>query len=647
MNHYILALICTIIGLPCSGATNPFAQPTSSELKIAVETMRADSRFPQRARLISASLSEPSKRLYYDATNTAPLPREIRTTVFDASSNHTYEFVVDVRERIVTEVKAVPSVQPMVTQQDFDSAEAVVRRFPRFAEAMKRRGLIPEKVAVETWASGNPVGASQRLVRAIFYVADSTGRNRYDQPIEGVSALINLQSKAIIEWRDHDVAPIPKATSTYPVPHAQRDGPDQPPNTNITTRHDAVQWGSWKFTPMINAREGLTLYDVRFVDSGIARRIAHRISLSEMLVPYGDTSVLWVWRNAFDVGEYGFGQNSTRLRRGSDVPDNAVLRSASFVEDDGDVITKPDVLAMYERDAGMLWRHVDYDGSVSSRRGKELVIQHAAVIGNYDYIVSYVLSQDGTITIDVGLTGIMLVKGSVDSVADYSGSGAQMYAHLVAPHVLAPCHQHFFNFRIDLDVDDTANVVTEIDVRVPPNGDENIFSNAMMVDEWDIRSEREGKLDVSLKNSRTWRITSKKRNTLGGYTGYTIVPQSVAFLYLGPTTSVRKRATFTEHQLHVTRFNANELYAAGAYPNESEVDLGLPVYQANDDRLIRRDVVLWYTMGVTHVARPEDWPVMPTSHATVRIIPTGFFVRNPLLPTTQSTTPTPKKTKKR
>ena len=39
----------------------------------------------------------------------------------------------------------------------------------------------------------------------------------------------------------------------------------------------------------------------------------------------------------------------------------------------------------------------------------------------------------------------------------------------------------------------------------------------------------------------------------------------------------------------------------------------------------------WYTMGITHIPRPEEWPVMPSTHVGFKMIPAGFFTRNPAL----------------
>jgi primary-amine oxidase len=41
--------------------------------------------------------------------------------------------------------------------------------------------------------------------------------------------------------------------------------------------------------------------------------------------------------------------------------------------------------------------------------------------------------------------------------------------------------------------------------------------------------------------------------------------------------------------------------------------------------------VLWYTLGVTHVPRPEDWPVMPVHRAGFKLLPLGFIGENPTI----------------
>jgi len=81
----------------------------------------------------------------------------------------------------------------------------------------------------------------------------------------------------------------------------------------------------------------------------------------------------------------------------------------------------------------------------------------------------------------------------------------------------------------------------------------------------------------------------------------------------------------------VTRYRASERYAAGDYPNQSAGGDGLPRWVANDEPIENEDIVLWYTMGITHIPRPEEWPVMPVSHIGFKLVPAGFFTRNPSL----------------
>jgi primary-amine oxidase len=73
------------------------------------------------------------------------------------------------------------------------------------------------------------------------------------------------------------------------------------------------------------------------------------------------------------------------------------------------------------------------------------------------------------------------------------------------------------------------------------------------------------------------------------------------------------------------------MYAAGDYPNQHAGGAGLPEWTAADRDLVDTDIVVWYTFGVTHIPRPEDWPVMPVEYTGFLLAPFGFFDRNPSL----------------
>src|SRR5207237_5765856 len=91
------------------------------------------------------------------------------------------------------------------------------------------------------------------------------------------------------------------------------------------------------------------------------------------------------------------------------------------------------------------------------------------------------------------------------------------------------------------------------------------------------------------------------------------------------------RAGFARHNLWATPYQPDERRAAGEYPNQHEGGDGLPRWTAADRSLVETDVVLWYTFGLTHFVRPEDWPVMPVEYTGFLLSPFGFFDRNPAL----------------
>ena len=121
-------------------------------------------------------------------------------------------------------------------------------------------------------------------------------------------------------------------------------------------------------------------------------------------------------------------------------------------------------------------------------------------------------------------------------------------------------------------------------------------------------------------------------NGLGRPVAYKLNPiVSTPTLLAQPESSVAQRAGFARHNLWVTPFSPDERRAAGEFPNQHAGGDGLPAWTAADRPLTDTDVVLWYSFGVTHVPRPEDWPVMPVEYTGFLLQPVGFFDRNPAL----------------
>jgi primary-amine oxidase len=572
--------------------------------------------------------------------------------VFDRPAGRTVEAIVDLRTRTISSFTLIPGAQPAITFEELDSIPPLVRADPAWRDAMRKRGLTDfDRIHVDPWAPGlldqKTEPRTARWARALSYLK-GTQKNVYARPIEGVVAVVDLTRMRVDRVIDTGVYPVPPESADLdPRSVGQQRVPPkpllqvQPAGPSFAVRGHEIRWQKWRFRLSVHPREGLVIHTVGYEDGNRVRPVLYRASLSEMLVPYADPSAAWSFRNAFDEGEYGIGRLTDALEVGTDAPSHARFFSAVYADDTGKPVTVPRAVAVYERDGGLLWKHFEYySNTTESRRGRELVVFSVVTVGNYDYGLSWVFRQDGTIELEAVLTGIMLARGVHLTTASGSHTGTGNPAseiegrswHLVAPNVAAPHHQHFFNFRIDLDVDGTANSVQEINTGAVPPGADNPDLNAFVMEATRLASEQEAQRDMNLATARRWLVVNPDQlNALGQPAGFLLSPGDNSVVYLQPDSPIRRRAAFVNHHFWATRFDPAEMHAAGDYPNQSEPGEGLPKWTAENSSLDRQDVVVWYTFGITHVPRPEEWPVMSATTAGFKLLPVSFFSRNPAL----------------
>ncbi len=604
--------------------------------------------FPKGALFPMIALNEPPKAEVKAFKPGVAFRREAFATVLDRAANKTYDAVVDLSAKKVVSFKKVPGVQPLVLVSEYDLVPKIVKADPRWQEAMHKRGITDfDKIWVDTWATGNiyPKSArGTRILRGLSYWKDGA-TNFYGRPIEGVVAVVDMNHEKVLELIDTGIVPVAKTIQELdpksigaqrqdlkPLKIATPDGP------SFTIHDHEVQWQKWRFRFAMHPREGLILYQVSYLDddSGASapkdRSILYRASLSETVVPYGDPDPNWSWRSAFDEGEYGMGRLMSTLEPKVDAPENAVFFDADFTDDFGKPYTLKNAVGMYEREAGYLWKHYDiYTYKNEARRARDLVLFSVAAVGNYDYVFSWTFHQDGSIDCDVGLSGIMLPKGvTQDTMADMGAHGAHLgaHGHLVAKNVVAPHHQHFINYRLDFDIEGEKNSVAEMTTRSMASSP---FHNGIEMSLNQLKTEKEAQRDVDIASQRKWVVYNPALKTPLGYSpGYAILPGDNSVPYLTKDSPVRKRAGFINHHFWATQYHPDETYAGGFYPNQSEPGGdGLEKWASNGESLDAQDVVLWYTFGLTHVPRPEEWPVMTMAHTGFKIAPVGFFTRNP------------------
>lgn len=625
---------------------HPLDSLTADELEAVPAILRASGKLKPGMLFPIVVLKEPPKAEALRYRPGALARREAFSVVLDRRARHTYEAVVDPRNQRLFAWNEIQNVQPAVLIEEFDSPKKIVAADPRFIAAMAKRGIADlSEVQIDTWAAGllsaDERASEARLLRCLFYLRSKGSRNPYFRPIEGVTATVDPSRGKVVDFVDSGVVPVVGEAGEL---DEASNGPlrkdlkplriIQPEGRSFTVEGQEVRWQKWRFRFAMHPREGVVIHNARYRDGDKVRSVLYRGSLSEMVVPYGDIDRNWVWRNAFDLGEYGVGRLADSLEVGLDAPENAAFFDSTFADDFGKPYVQPRTIAIYERDVGILWKHFDFETQHSeTRRERQLVVKFVATIGNYDYGISWVFTQTGAILVETELTGIMLAKGvAAERSTGKSGEGPERFGRLVNANTVAVNHQHFFNFRLDLDVDGTANTVVEVNNRSLPSGGENVFGNAFFLEERRRKTEQEASSMLNMATQRFWRVISnREKNALGHPAAYQLVGGHNAIPFFSPGAEVRKRAGFTDHHFWATRYRLEETNAAGYFVNQNTGGDGLPKWIADNEPIEDEDVVIWYTFGVTHNPRPEEWPVMPSHRAGFLLQPDGFFARNPAL----------------
>lgn len=638
---------------------------TPAELKRSFALLQAHlaepaTQLPQRELLVPyLALLEPSKQA--PAAPPVGAARRAEVQLLHWPSNRVWLGEIDLTLGKVALSPAPAGTQPALSAEEYEVAGALVRAHEPWQKAVQARGADPARAHIDVWAPGHVEldatlvaqlshGRATRLVRCLAFAegmpaAGSSSKrpamrplNPYARPLDGLVALVDLNARRVVQL--HDVLPEQRVSSA--TGNAERSAPrlkplitQQPQGADLAISGQEVRWGLWQFRVAMHPREGLVFYDVQVQARGKLRKVASRLSLSEIYVPYGFGHAEWSWRSAFDVGEYNPGTLAHELQPNRDVPENARFLPAVLASSRGLSADKPRseqrwqrAIALYERDAGLLWSRTDpVTATRDTRFGRELVVTWSCWIGNYIYGFEWIFKQDGSLEVRVQLTGTTLNRSAT---AQPELGAPKVGKDAAGVWMAAPNHQHFFSFRLDLDVDGEANHVMESELRAVREGG---FQNAF--EKLKTPLTREGPRDAAAHVERKWCVMSNgERNVIGEAPAYTLEPGSSIAPYSSDSFPGLMRAQFAKHALWVSRYAPTERFAAGPFPSQSQSADGVNRYVGPAEPLSPErgdDVVLWYTLGLSHVPRLEDYPVMNSESIAFRLVPHGFFDQNPAL----------------
>lgn len=327
----------------------------------------------------------------------------------------------------------------------------------------------------------------------------------------------------------------------------------QPEGVSFTVEGRVIRWQKWSVHVGFNYREGIVLSNITFDDRGTTRPVFWRLSLAEMVVPYGNPEHPHHRKHAFDLGEYGGGYMTNSLSLGCDCKGAIHYMDAAFVNRAGEPTTIKNAVCVHEEDSGILFKHTDFrDDTCTVTRARRLVVSHVFTAANYEYCVYWLFHQDGTIQLEIKLTGILNTY-AMNPGEDTHGWGTQVY-----PGVNAHNHQHLFCLRVDPNVDGPHNSVFEVDAvpgAGPVGSSANPYGNAFFARRTRLETPRAAARDYDGRASRTWDMVNE--NVLNAHSGkpvgYKLVSREVPALLPKEGSLVWKRAGFARHAVHVTR----------------------------------------------------------------------------------------------
>ncbi|MBI4943149.1 MAG: primary-amine oxidase [Actinobacteria bacterium] len=613
--------------------SHPLDPLSAEEITAAVAVLKAGPAAADSFRFAGVVLREPGKAAL--AGDLTVCPREAAVVLIDRSDGAAYEAVVDLGHGTVEAWHAVEGVgQPPIMLDEFEECEVNCKADPRVVEALARRGLTDlDLVCIEPWSAGyyGMDDEGRRLLRALVYARMRADDNPYAHPAEDLVVVYDLNAGTVVRVEEGPLIPVPRQEDNYlpadvgpartdlkPIEVVQPEGP-----SFVVDGHH-VRWADWSFRIGFTAREGLVLHQVRFTDKGEDRSVLHRVSLSEMVVPYGDPTTVQYRKNAFDAGEYNIGALANSLELGCDCLGEIRYFDGLVADSRGVPLVIKNAICMHEEDDSILWKHYDFrTGSSEVRRSRKLVISFIATVANYEYGFYWHLYLDGTIEFLVKATGIL------STTAQQPGERTPYGQALNNDGLYGPIHQHMFNMRLDFDLDGESNAVYEVETVTP---EDNPHHSAFHTVDRLLEREQDAIRVADASKHRFWKVVNHgRRNVVGDPVAYKLVPSDAITLAAGPQSSVAQRAAFATKNLWVTAYDQSERHAAGEYPNQSRGGDGLPAWTAANRPIADTDLVVWYSFGMHHVVRLEDWPVMPRSHVGFALQPFGFFDRNPTL----------------
>ncbi|KAA3677761.1 diamine oxidase [Paragonimus westermani] len=425
-----------------------------------------------------------------------------------------------------------------------------------------------------------------------------------------------------------------------------------------------VRYQHWDFHLTMHRDSGLRLYGVHFAGQSLLAEAG----LDETVTAYWGSSPFMQTMTSLE-SMFGVGAMSSELSPGVDCPQESIFLSVPMVPN---AEIGPQKLRngiclfewLVDPSGGPLRRHFEFPGTGSGTSGvtqsadhtnfasglaaRALVVRAVSSLFNYDYVFDILFHESGVIEFAVSPTGYVHVDPVTNrselSLLPWTTEHAFGFLSDKVP-IYFVLHQHFFHYKLDLDVLGTKNFIKVIEIHgqpdhlssncinVSPGETKGLECPAVWMSEFQPRNELEAQFVNKFERPKQYLICKSigqgetKRNE-----------RCVRLDNRGMIKSLfsdehTKSFAWSRHQLIVTRQHDTEPRASSVFNGVDIVDpvVDFTRFSQDNESIYNEDVVLWVTVGNVHLPRQEDLPNTVTTGGRLAffIQPHNLFEHSP------------------
>lgn len=627
-----------------SAPQHPLDALEAEEIIQTTAILRVNGHVDDQTPILSLALEAPAKNEVLAWEPDKDFSRQARAVVRRDRINR--EFIVDLNTNEIASIEEVPGPgQPPIAFDEIFAAIEIAVGNEEMQAGLAKRGITDLDAVFCAPRTGGNFGDTheqeRRVVKVDCFDLQNNPTNVFAAPVEGLFAIVDLESREVLEVTDLGVVPVNQKTYSLSADAQEQIRDAKPVSINVTDGGNIsidgwdISWQKWRFHLRWDMRAGLILSLVNYADDDNLRSVLYQGNVSEIYVPYQDPTEGWYYRNYMDEGDYGLGTTHSPLLPGVDCPSDAIYMTPVMANTAGGADELTDRVCIFERPTGDgTWRHYDlFTQDLDGRPNVELIVRFVATVGNYDYLFDWVLDNKGQLTYRVGASGLDAVKGvTAKSLNDETADADTEFGPLIAPGLAGIVHDHFFSIRLDVDIDGTENRFVRDKLIVDSDLGASKRTSIWRTERHVATNDSDAKYRLSYDKPSLWRIENSRENNYLGYaTSFALKPAGNARPLVDQDDPAVARAQFVNYHLWVTPYAADEQWAGGRYSNQSLPGQGLPAWTTAERDIENTDIVLWYTLGFHHIPSVEDWPVYNLGWNGVTLRPYNFFDENPAM----------------